>query len=77
MTRLLSGLALLGTLTGTARLDADPDFERVVAPILLRACVECHAGPEPAGKLDLTNRKGLLAGGKDSGAEYAGLFAKS
>jgi hypothetical protein len=43
---------------------ATPDFERAIAPILLRRCVECHAGPDASGKLDLTTSQGLRAGGK-------------
>ncbi len=37
---------------------AAQDFERDVAPILLRRCLDCHSGLEPKGKLDLSNPKG-------------------
>ena len=41
-----------------------PDFERQVAPILVRRCLECHAGDDPAGKLNLATPGGLRAGGR-------------
>lgn len=43
------------------------DFEAQVAPLLIKRCVECHRGEEPAGGLSLTSAEGLNAGG-DSGA---------
>ena len=43
---------------------AGPDFERDVAPLLVRRCLECHSGTEPAGKLILTTAAGLAKGGK-------------
>ena len=45
---------------------ADPDFEADIAPLLIKRCVECHQGKEPAGGLVLTSHEGLIAGG-DSG----------
>ena len=42
------------------------DFETEVAPLLIKRCVECHQGKDPAGGLLLTSRKGLVSGG-DSG----------
>jgi hypothetical protein len=39
------------------------DFDRVIAPILIRNCLECHSGPEPKGKLDLTSRGKAMEGG--------------
>ena len=56
-----------------------PDFEKEVAPLLIKRCVECHHGSKPSGGLALTSESGLLAGG-DSGAvirtedPMAGLF---
>lgn len=47
-------------------LDAAVDFEKDVAPLLLKRCVECHQGNEPAGGLLLTSEAGFHAGG-DSG----------
>ena len=56
-------VALLSTSTSRA---AEVDFEREIAPLLIKRCVECHQGPEPSGGLRLTSREDLLAGG-DSG----------
>ncbi|MFN9720187.1 MAG: PSD1 and planctomycete cytochrome C domain-containing protein, partial [Planctomycetota bacterium] len=44
-----------------------PDFERDVAPILVRRCLECHSSHNPSGHLSLDNARGLQTGG-DSGA---------
>ncbi|MEZ6127588.1 MAG: PSD1 and planctomycete cytochrome C domain-containing protein [Planctomycetaceae bacterium] len=40
------------------------DFERDVAPLLIRRCLECHKGTEPAGGLTLENANGLQVGGE-------------
>ena len=53
-------------LSSTAQLLAAVDFETDVAPLLLKRCVECHQGNEPAGGLLLTSEAGFHAGG-DSG----------
>jgi hypothetical protein len=34
-----------------------PDFDRVIAPLLARRCLDCHSGPKPKGGLDLAHRK--------------------
>jgi len=39
------------------------DFEATVAGVLVRRCVECHAGSDAEGELDLTTAAGLAAGG--------------
>ncbi len=56
--------ALLCLLTSTA---TATDFERDIAPLLVRRCVECHDGAKASGGLVLTTVAGLRAGG-DSGA---------
>ncbi len=43
------------------------DFDRDVAPIFIRRCLECHAGGEPSGGLALDRLEGIKRGG-DSGA---------
>jgi hypothetical protein len=40
-----------------------PDFDKTVAPLLARRCLDCHSGTEPKGGLDLSQRKTTLAGG--------------
>src|SRR5881409_1362069 len=44
---------------------AAPDFEREVAPILVRRCAGCHNASEARGELLLTTRETLLAGGSN------------
>jgi hypothetical protein len=44
-----------------------PDFNREIAPLLSRHCLECHSGAEPSGKLSLLTHEGFLKGG-ESGA---------
>jgi hypothetical protein len=39
-------------------------FDKVIAPLLARRCLDCHSGSKPRGKLDLTSRQTALAGGK-------------
>jgi hypothetical protein len=53
--------ALLTALTTIARAWAGDEvwgraFDAEVAPILARRCLDCHAGPAPKGKLDLSSR---------------------
>jgi len=40
---------------------AAPDFDRDIAPIFVKRCVECHSGADPKGKLDITT-KGMVDG---------------
>jgi len=37
-----------------------PNFDREIAPLLVRRCLDCHSGPKPKGKLDLSRRKAAL-----------------
>ncbi len=45
---------------------ANPDFERDIAGLLVKNCIECHSASEPSGGLNLTSAAGLAKGG-DSG----------
>jgi hypothetical protein len=47
------GAPLVGNASGAANTGRD-EYERVVRPLVQRFCVECHGGPRPKGKLDLT-----------------------
>jgi hypothetical protein len=53
------------------------EFERDIAPILVRRCLECHSGPQPKGKLDLTTRGGLLKGSRGGPTVVPGDSAAS
>jgi len=39
------------------------DFDRNVAPILARRCLDCHSGTDPKGGLDLSHRRAAMKGG--------------
>jgi hypothetical protein len=43
--------------------DAGVAFDREVAPLLVRRCLDCHSGPVPKGGLNLAARRAALAGG--------------
>jgi len=53
------------------------DFDAQVAPILVRRCLDCHSGPDPKGKLDLSNRATALKGGKHGSAIVPGKIDES
>jgi len=61
---LLAG-SLLGAVAEAAA--ENPDFERDVAPLILRRCIECHNATDASGGLDLTRQDAILKGG-ESGA---------
>ena len=68
--RISCGCALLIVLAIACAVDAQtPDFERDVAPLLIKNCIECHSANESSGGLDLTHAAGLLKGG-DSGEVF-------
>jgi hypothetical protein len=48
------------------------DFDGSVAMILARRCLDCHSGPEPKGKLDLSRRSAVLVGGESGPAIVPG-----
>ena len=56
---------------------ATPDFDEVIAPILVHSCLECHReapqiGIEPSGGLDLSTRESMVAGGESGPAVVEG-----
>src|SRR4051794_36993917 len=54
-------LAVLLLLIAAPVRAAGPDFDRDVAPLLARRCLDCHSGSEPKGGLDLSRKKGAMA----------------
>jgi hypothetical protein len=40
---------------------APPDFDRDVAPILAARCIDCHSGPKPKGKYDVSRKANVDA----------------
>ncbi|MDA1050753.1 MAG: PSD1 and planctomycete cytochrome C domain-containing protein [Planctomycetota bacterium] len=63
----LSSLVALAAASICGSATAAPDFEREIAPLLVKRCLECHNDREVAGGLELTSRPKAHAGG-DSGA---------
>ncbi len=53
------------------------EFDARIAPILARRCLDCHAGPDPKGKLDLSGRASALRGGEEGPAIVPGKPAES
>ncbi len=45
-----------------------PDFERDIAPLLIKNCIECHSAHESSGGLNLTSAAGLANGGESGPA---------
>ena len=57
---------------------ADPiDFDRQIAPLLAKHCLECHDGADPKGKLDLSEAALAMTGGENGVALVAGDAAGS
>ena len=40
---------------------APPDFDKDVAPILAARCIDCHSGPKPKGKYDISRKANVDA----------------
>ena len=74
---ILSGLilSLLGSTGGHSF--AAAIFDRDVAPLLIRHCLECHNGFDLKGKLDLSQRAAALKGGKHGAVFVAGKPSES
>jgi hypothetical protein len=67
-TRLVILLGVGICVSATAALGAGIDFNRDVAPILVKRCLECHSENTAMGGLILTTRSGLLTGGDGGSA---------
>ncbi len=69
------GLAMLATLAASAKPSAGEDggqFDATIARLFAGRCLDCHSGPDPKGKLDLSRKRAALAGGKSGAAIIAG-----
>src|SRR3954469_1510165 len=63
-------IACCGALAAPPSRAAEPPaFDKDVAPLLTRRCLDCHSGADPKGGLDLTRKDAVL--GKD-GPDAAG-----
>src|SRR4051794_21393855 len=63
MARVWFFLAVLLGALGPARAAAPPapSFDRDIAPLLARRCLECHSGAAPKADLDLSRKESALA----------------
>ena len=52
-------------------------FDARIAPIFARRCLDCHAGSDPKGQLDLSTRAMALAGGEGGAAIVPGKIGES
>ena len=39
---------------------APPDFDKDIAPLIVKRCAECHSGADPKGELDLTRKSAAI-----------------
>lgn len=54
---------LLAALEQSSGWSAPVDFDKQIAPLFTDRCLECHAGADPKGKLDLSRAAGIKRGG--------------
>jgi len=71
--RVICGLLLTLASAHPARTSTpDFDFEKTIAPILAKNCLNCHNGSEPKGNLDLSRQETAAKGGKTRAALVPG-----
>lgn len=71
-------IVLASWFSATSARGADaPDFERDVAPILVRHCLDCHQPNKTAGGLNLATRDAVLRGGSQGSAVVVSDVSKS
>lgn len=64
--------ALALAICSAGALADEPDFERDIAPIIAKRCLECHDADKASGGLNLTNHEGILLGGESGAALVPG-----
>ena len=69
--QILALILILGV-TPVGAEDAVIDFDRQIAPLLAKHCLECHDGADPKGKLDLSEAALVMTGGENGVALVAG-----
>lgn len=57
--------------------DEGVDFEKQIAPLLSKHCLECHSANQPSGNLSLVSLPKILAGGDGGAAVVPGNEAES
>lgn len=73
------GIILAMTQVATAQEPsaASRSFDRDIAPLLARRCLDCHSGTEKKGMLDLSRFESAMKGGESGAALVAGRAADS
>lgn len=72
------GLVLMVVLAGSVHAaDEVVDFDKQIAPLFARHCLECHDGADPKGGLDLSEAALVAQGGESGTAVVAGDPAAS
>lgn len=69
-------VALLIALPASAETPAE-HFDKAIAPLLAKRCLDCHHGAEAKGELDLSHKATALKGGESGAAIVPGELAKS
>ena len=64
----IAALLLYSSWVFTSPLSAEPDFEKDIAPLLVKRCLECHSSSEKKGELDLSTYQSASAGGESGPA---------
>ena len=52
-------------------------FDRTIAPLLTKYCLDCHTGSEPKGELDLSGKESALKGGQSGTVLQPGVPEES
>jgi hypothetical protein len=77
-TSMLAGWALLIVASGSSASGDDAStFDRSIAPILARRCLDCHSEGDPKGKLDLSRQALAFEGGESGPAIVPGKPGES
>src|SRR6185369_5286641 len=73
----LVGVAAFAAPQSSRAQSAESAFDRSIAPLLARRCLQCHNGSDKKGGIDLTSAKSALAGGDSGAAIVAGKPGES
>jgi hypothetical protein len=52
-------------------------FAKDIKPILEKSCLKCHSGDRPKSRYDMSDRKGVIKGGREAKAVVVGKSAES
>ena len=72
-----AGLAQDPTKSDSKSSNPTADFDKSIAPLLARRCLDCHRGAEPKGGLDLSRAETAMKGGESGKALVPGNIESS